>query len=216
MNVRTMEPQLDHVILGCPELEAGVAVLSDAFGASPAGRGFHEKMGTHNALWNMGDAYIELIAIDPAAPPPGRPRWYGLDDPGFIARMAGGPRLLTWSVASSDPAGMAAASPEPFSAPEDFARDDLRWRMAVPAAGTPAMDGAFPAPIEWIAGVHPAKRLGDQGLRCAKLTISHPDVALIAEATKGIGPDVDFDEGPANLTLALETQAGPLIYRAFA
>jgi hypothetical protein len=37
-------------------------------------------MGTHNRLLKLGEGfYLELIAIDPQAPPPGRPRWFGLD-----------------------------------------------------------------------------------------------------------------------------------------
>lgn len=49
-------------------------------------------MGTHNLMLRLGDSsYLEIIAINPAAPAPGRPRWFALD------RLAGdgSPRLAT-------------------------------------------------------------------------------------------------------------------------
>ena len=210
-----MAVTLDHVVFGCLDLGAGAAALTDAFGAPPAGRGAHQAMSTHNALWNMGDAYIELVAIDPAAPDPGRPRWFGLDDPGVQARLADEPRLLTWVAATRDAAAVAAKAPAPFGAPEDFARDDLRWRMAVPEAGLSALDGVFPNPIEWVAGLHPAKRLGDQGLRCAALTLSHERIDAL-EAALGAPPrGVACKRGQAQLVLDIETRASTVSFRAY-
>ena len=56
-------------------------------------------MGTHNHLMRLGRGiFLELIAVNPAAPAPTRPRWYGLDDPFVRARLAEGPQLLTWVV----------------------------------------------------------------------------------------------------------------------
>ena len=120
-----MKAKLDHVVFGCLDLAEGEAELAASFGAPAAGHGTHVMMSTHNALWNMGDAYIELVAIDPAAPDPGRPRWFGLDKEETKARLADGPCLLTWIVATEDAAAIARAAPIPFGAPEDFARDDL-------------------------------------------------------------------------------------------
>lgn len=40
------------------------------------------QFGTHNRCLGMEDGiYLEVIAVDPEAPPPSRPRWFGLDDP---------------------------------------------------------------------------------------------------------------------------------------
>ena len=68
-------------------------------GAAPAAGGKHVGMGTHNRLLAIGSpafpkAYLEIIAIDPDAPPPTRPRWFGLDDPRLLARLRERPRLL--------------------------------------------------------------------------------------------------------------------------
>lgn len=205
----------DHIILGCLDLDAGAAALSDRFGAPPAGRGVHAMMGTHNALWNMGDAYLELVAIDPDAPHPGRPRWFGLDEAATMDRLADGPRLLTWAASGPGAEALAQSAPEPIGEMETFSRDDLRWRVAIPTSGAPALDGLFPLTIEWLSGLHPAKRLGDQGLRCAALDLSHPEIDLLRSRIEAIGAPLAAREGPAQIEAKIDAPNGPVAFRAF-
>ena len=48
-------------------------------------------MGTHNRVLGMaGGMYLEVIAIDPDAAAPERPRWFGLDEPAMRERLRGG------------------------------------------------------------------------------------------------------------------------------
>lgn len=213
--VNTMQLDFDHIVIGCLELEAGIAVLSEQLGAEPAGRGVHKMMGTHNALWNMGDAYIELVAIDPAATHPGRPRWFGLDDPAVQARLNAGPRLLTWAVSGEPAEGVATRAPMAMGAMELFSRDDLEWRVAVPVAGTSGMDGLFPLTIEWLAGLHPAKRLGDQGLRCTAMTLSHPDIDVLSKALVQIPDGISLAKGAVQIDCVIATPNGPSRLTAF-
>ena len=68
-------------------------------GVTPAPGGKHVLMGTHNRLLAIASAafpmaYLEIIAIDPDAPPPSRVRWFGLDEPATQARLRERPRLL--------------------------------------------------------------------------------------------------------------------------
>jgi hypothetical protein len=205
---------LDHVIFGCLDLESGAAHLSDLFGASPAGRGVHAMMGTHNALWNMGQAYIELVAVNPAAPHPGRPRWFGLDDPATLARLSGGPRLLTWAIAGQAAAAVAAAAPMPIGPMEAFARDDLEWQVAVPEDGRPGLDGIYPLTLHWTAGVHPAKRLGDQGLRCRSLHLAHPQITSLTNAVRTLPDCVSAETGPPQITCEIEAGTRLLRFEA--
>ena len=73
---------VDHLVVAAPDLDSGSAWLEAKFGARLAPGGCHAAMGTHNRLLRLGPTlYLELIAIDPAAPKPGRSRWFGLDDP---------------------------------------------------------------------------------------------------------------------------------------
>jgi hypothetical protein len=206
-----MTAKLDHIIIGCRDLNADQAAVAMKLGMPPAARGKHDMMGTHNALWNMGDFYIELVAIDPGAPDPGRPRWFGLDDPGMQARLAGGPRLINWAVSTDDAGALAARAPVALGPVESFARSDLRWKVAVPADGLPGKDGAYPLTIQWTEGLHPARRLPDMGFRCEGLDVTHPDAALIAAALGAVEGPVSITEGPAALTCRVARSDGQVL-----
>lgn len=88
-----LELEIDHLVVGAATLEEGVAhvcallgVREDAF--SPVGR--HARYGTHNRCLGLeGGVYLEVIAVDPQAPPPPQPRWFGLDDPAVQVRGVG-------------------------------------------------------------------------------------------------------------------------------
>lgn len=201
----------DHIILGCEDLETGITELTERLGAPPSGRGKHAMMSTWNALWNMGEAYLELVAIDPAAPDPGRPRWFGLDDPAMQARLAERVGLITWAVAGPlEP--ILAAAPAGLGPAEAFARDDLTWRVAVPVAGAPLLDGAFPLTLHWTGGLHPAKRLPDAGIRCLRFDVRHKEAAAITRAIGEVGPPVSVAVGDVALTAEIEGPGGRVVF----
>lgn len=203
-----MTTKLDHIVLGCLDLNADQAAIAMTLGMPPAARGKHDRMGTHNALWNMGDYYIELVAIDPDAPDPGRPRWFGLGDPGMQAHLADGPRLINWAVSTDDVETMVAKAPVDLGPVESFSRADLRWKVAVPADGLPGKEGAFPLTIQWTEGLHPAERLPDMGFRCEGLDVSHPDADQISAALGDIRGPVAIAPGPARLTCRIRRADG--------
>ena len=200
--------KLDHIIFGCTDLNEGQTILAAQLGIPPAARGKHDMMGTHNALWNMGDAYIELVAIDPDAPDPGRPRWFGLSDPAMQACFVDGPKLINWAVSVDDIAPVSAKSPVTLGPVEAFARNDLRWNVAVPEGGGPGLNGAFPLTINWTEGMHPAERLPDVGLRCEDLAIVHPQAREIIDALGPIDGPVTITEGPMSLTCRIRRENG--------
>jgi hypothetical protein len=141
-------------------------------------------MGTHNRLLCLGaNVYLEVIAIDPAAAPPGRPRWFGLDD------LAPGaePRLAAW-VARTDTLEVAVAtSPEPLGQIEPMSRGDLRWRLTVSADGSVPLGGAGPLLIQWETGPHPAARLPDDACELLGLEMTHPDPQRVLRLLAAIG-----------------------------
>ncbi|MEO0913527.1 MAG: VOC family protein [Pseudomonadota bacterium] len=179
-------PTLDHFVFGASKLAEGRAWMTDALGLPPVGAGAHAKMGTHNALWRVGSAYLEVIAVDPEAPAPDHPLWFGLSDAGTQRRIIDTPKLLTWVVAVEDIAETRARSPIDPGEPMAFTRDDLNWQLTVPPSGLPPENGAFPALIHWPAGVmSPAQSLPDQGLEIAAFAASGP--RALEDALEGIG-----------------------------
>ena len=70
---------IDHIAVSAATLEDGSEWVEMALGVPLTGGGKHPHMGTHNRLLSLGDLYLEVIAVDPAAPKPGYPRWFDLD-----------------------------------------------------------------------------------------------------------------------------------------
>jgi hypothetical protein len=200
--------RLDHLVIAAASLDEGCAWAEARLGAPAVGGGRHAAMGTHNALWGLGNFYLEVIAVEPGGARPDRPRWFGFDDPGVQARLAEGPCLLTWAVATDDLAAL--RPPAPHGAPQAFARDDLRWRVMLPAGAGLPLGGAWPLTIQWTAGLHPAKRLPDQGLRLDRLEISGAGAAAAQTALGRVGGPVIFSpgDGPARLSARIGTPAG--------
>lgn len=172
----------DHLAIAAVDLDDGAAAIEAALGVPLQGGGKHAAMGTHNRLLSLGGGeYLEVIAIDPAAEGPGRPRWFALD--GF----AGAPRARAWILRCDDLEAALARAPVGSGVPMAFRRDALTWRMAVPDSGVLPFDGVFPALIEWGAGVaHPAGRLQDRGVRLAGVTLVHPQAAALRTALAGV------------------------------
>jgi glyoxalase-like protein len=166
---------LDHLVVACRTLEAGRAWCEANFGVAPAPGGRHAMMGTHNLLLAIGSArfpksYLELIAIDPDAPVPPRPRWFDLDDGALQAAIADTPRLVHWGARSDDidatVAAFRALGCDPGSiadAERMTSRGLLRWRITLSEGGHRLHAGALPLWIQW-GDEHPADTLPASGV----------------------------------------------------
>lgn len=175
--------RFDHLAVSATGLSQGVDVVEQALGVALAPGGTHALMSTHNRLLGLGDIYLEVIAIDPAAPKPPHPRWFDLDN------FTGIPRITNWIVACDDLDAALAALPQGVGAPVDLERGDLRWRMAVPGDGRLPYGNAHPALIQWQGAPHPAQRLPDMGVRLDVLEIATPDAGPLNTALSGMFVD---------------------------
>ncbi|MCZ4330047.1 VOC family protein [Castellaniella denitrificans] len=168
---------LDHIAITAFSLEAGAALVADTLGVETQRGGEHPRMATHNRLLRLGKSmYLEVIAPNPAARSPGRPRWFGLDT---LAPHAL-PALSAWVVRSTDIQASAAAASEPLGDLEPMRRSALDWLITIPADGSVPLEGAAPALIQWHADAHPAARMEDKGCALALLEIFHPDPERIS------------------------------------
>lgn len=213
-----VDVRLDHLVVTCPDLDRGVAWIEDAFGVTAGSGGAHPAMGTHNRLLRLqGSTYFEVIAPDPSAPHPGRPRWFGLDD---LAPDAP-PRLSAWVVAVDDLDASASRIDPALGPVTPMSRGPWSWRLTVPADGRQPLDGLAPVLIGWPPGRHPTEAMPDSGLRFAGLTLSHPQPGAVRDWLARLGPVADTaievvpaDAGrPPVLAARFLTPTGPVTLR---
>lgn len=183
-----MTPGIDHLVVGAARLGQGRRYVEDLLGVAMTPGGTHPQMGTHNCLLGLGpSAYLEVIAIDPQAPPPGRPRWFGLDHPATASRLARGPGLLTWVVHGVNQVDLPPSLRDRLGPVETMRRGGLEWQITIPRDGRPPADGALPALIAWATPEHPARGLPDRGCRLAKLHLHHPHAKRISQEFQWLG-----------------------------
>ena len=202
---------LDHITVTTHTLDHGVAWVRDVLGVSPQTGGTHPRMGTYNCLLRLGESlFLEVIAPDPAAPPPARPRWFDLD----TLTLQSPPALSTWVVRSSDIAQSAAAASEPLGPIEPMSRGALNWLITIPADGVVPLDGVAPALIEWHTPAHPANSLPDVGLSLARLDIHHPDPARVTRLLQSLALQAPVSvhacsaDAPPHLVAHIDTPQG--------
>ncbi len=152
-------PMLDHILLGCSDLDQGIAFVEQHTGVGPAVGGVHPGRGTRNALLSLGKMhYLEIIAPDPAQASMAA-------DPSsmlYKLRHLDKPRIVTWAAHTTDmeglaeklrQAGVAFSGPTPGSRKRPDGRM-LNWQTLNLKNDR---DGLLPFFIQWGSGtVHPS------------------------------------------------------------
>lgn len=197
--------RLDHLVVAARTLEEGRAWLEGRLHCPLEPGGEHELFGTHNALLSLGpDAYLEVIAVNPQAPAPARPRWFGLDTPAMQRRLSHGPALIHW----------VAGVPHLPAGPEVLAlsRGANRWTLTVATDGHLPGGGPHPSLICWETPPPPT-RLSDRGVRLGTLHLGTPDPDALRAAldTLNFTGEVEVHEAPQpELRAVLTTPGGPV------
>jgi hypothetical protein len=190
---------LDHILLGCGDLDAGIAFVKEHAGVAPAFGGVHPGRGTRNALLSLGGRhYLEIIAPDPAQP--NTPDTYGL-------KKLTAPRLVGWAVhpgnldnvaARLRHAGLAFDGPTPG----ERKRPDghlLRWKTLNLRDNQARL---LPFFIEWSADtVHPSVD-APSGCEILLFKLSAPDDVELRRVCSLFGLDVRIAHGDTPRLLA--------------
>ena len=223
-----MSARLDHMMVLADTLAQGVAWCEATLGVVPAPGGQHPLFGTHNRLLALGgaafaQAYLEIIAIDPAAGDPGRTRWFDMDDQRLRRQVrAQGPQLIHWVAREPELARAAAAwaalgleRGAVLPASRMTPRGLLEWQITVREDGQRLLDGCLPTLIQWGA-VHPADALPASGIALESLSLRHPQAALLRAALDAVGlAGVAVEPGPAALQARLATPRGAVTLAGF-
>ncbi|MGA9566825.1 MAG: VOC family protein [Candidatus Korobacteraceae bacterium] len=205
---------LDHLLLGCADLDHGIAFVEKQTGVRPAMGGVHPGRGTRNALLSLGPLhYLEVIAPDPAQT--GTPTTR-TELPALLKQLAV-PQLVDWAVHTSDIVGVAerwrkAGVTFQGPTPGSRARPDgkmLHWQ-------TLNLDddrnGLLPFFIQWGTGtVHPSVD-APQGCRLESFEAVSPDTAALAAEFQKLGISVDVASGKAaHLRAKIKGSKGTLV-----
>ena len=181
---------LDHLIVGCRDLDRGIDFVEENTGVRPAIGGVHPGRGTRNALLSLGERrYLEIMAPDPAQ---NRIVHYPQ------IREMNDPRLIGWAVHPPDMAAIAKQLHESqiaFQGPDDGSRKRpdghvLTWRTV---NLTDDRHGLLPFFIEWSAdSIHPAK---DAPARCRLeyFEIMSADPEELSSTFKRMGLDLPVE-----------------------
>ena len=195
---------LDHVLLGCNDLERGIDLVFRHLGLRAAFGGIHPGRGTQNALLSLGERrYLEIIAPDPK-----QQRVIGHDQ---IVKLTE-PRLVGWAahVTNIDrlasrlrTAGVAFQDPQPRSRrrPDGHV---MSWKSLTLRNDH---SGQLPFFIEWGAdGLHPSTD-APRGCSLVRFGALAPDPEELTRLSALLGLDLPIEKGARPQLRA--TLAGP-------
>jgi hypothetical protein len=200
---------LDHILLGCNDLDHGVALVEQRTGVRAAFGGVHPGRGTRNALLSLGERrYLEIIAPDPQQL--GAPDSYGL-------QKLDEPRLITWAAHPGDiqaladrlaKAGIAAEGPTPGSRKRPDGQL-LQWQTL---NLKDTANGLLPFFIEWSANSEHPSIAAPKGCHLANFEALTPDPATLSRtATLVLGLDLPIAKGdPPQLRAVITSSKGKL------
>jgi hypothetical protein len=221
-----MHVEPDHLVLACRDLDSGSRWLAQRLGVEPVAGGRHAFMGTHNRLLQVSSptharCYLELIAVDPDAPAPARPRWFGLDDPALQARLADAPELVAWVGRSPQidmhrwgliTVGLQAGTTVTTERAVPGSIKPLRWQIVLREDGATLLGGALPVLIQWMSG-HPCERLPDSPVQLRRLAVRGlPQRARDVMRLRGV--QGDDDAAASALSATFDTPLGEVVLRS--
>ena len=196
--VDQVPPMLDHILLGCSDLQRGISFVEQNIGVRAVFGGIHPSRGTQNALLSLGASsaqeegrYLEIIAPDPLQTDGTSPLL------GTIQRLAE-PRLVGWAAhprniealaAQLKGYGIAADGPTPGSRKRPDGKE-LHWQTLNLQDNA---SGLLPFFIQWGSGfvltnpdrsmpadsVHPSVD-APSGCQLLRFELLTPDPALLA------------------------------------
>ena len=202
----------DHLVFASRDLTSGMDWVETHLGMRPTPGGEHGYFGTHNALLPFQRGYLEVIAINPAAPQPTHPRWFELDTPAMHERLRSGPALIHWVAGVTSIERAVRRSTEDHGDVLALSRGTNRWQLTVPPDGSLPMQGVLPSLIQWESLAPNARPPGsDMTLERLHLRTPHPERLHAAlDALGFIGTPLDVTQGNTALRATFQTAGGPV------
>lgn len=178
---------LDHLIIGCRDLDEGIVFVEMRTGVRATSGGVHPGRGTRNALLSLGEGrYLEIIAPDPKQE---AQTWFA------ELKTLATPKLIGWAeypgdISTFDKRLRAAAIACQGPTEGSRARPDgkvLHWQ-------TIHLDddygGILPFFIEWsVSSIHPSVD-APAGCQLAHFSVASPDPAAFTKTLTTLGINI--------------------------
>jgi len=183
---------IDHILLGCSDLDRGIDFIAERTGVRAAFGGVHPGRGTQNALLSLGTRrYLEIIAPDP--------KQSGVQQYPIITKLTE-PRLISWAAHPGDlqsfaaklaQSGLAADGPTPGSRRRPDGRV-LQWKTLTLRENAASL---LPFFIEWSAdSIHPSAD-SPKGCSLLHFEAASPDPKALSREIALLGLDLPVVEG---------------------
>ena len=193
--VDQVPPMLDHILLGCNDLQRGIDSAEQHTGVRAAFGGVHPGRGTQNALLSLGTRrYLEIIAPDP--------QQNLANQLANMLKKLTEPRIVGWAAHPGDvqllatdlaKAGIAAEGPTPGSRK----RPDgsvLHWKTLNLKDDA---NGLLPFFIQWSTdSTHPSAD-APSGCQLLRFELLTPDPAALAKTTAPLNLKAPIAKGPS-------------------
>lgn len=205
---------LDHLLLGCSDLDQGIAFVENQTGIRPATGGVHPGRGTRNALLSLGPQhYLEVIAPDPQQHDI---QPVGVDLVNMLKQLAS-PQLVDWAIHTSNieavaerlrKVSIAFQGPRPGSR----ARPDGRMLHWKTLNLDEDRNGLLPFFIEWGAdSLHPSED-APVGCRLESFAVAGPDPGKLSSEFRRLGIEVQVEQAKsAHLRARIVGQGGKMV-----
>ena len=206
--------KLDHLTVIAPSLAEGVLHVRNCLDLDVPFGQRHAYMGTYNHLLQLGDTvYLEIVALDPEADAPDRPRWFGLDDQNKVrCDWDEGRRLRGWVARTDTIDAIIAGRGDIFGEKVPLPTVNSSFDFAIPNDGSLPLDGAAPSVIDRRGKSRAMATIVDLGARLRSFTLEHPDPAAVEALYRALTVDrpPDIRRGSKlRYRAQIETPAGP-------
>jgi hypothetical protein len=188
---------LDHVLLGCADLDGGIDFVEQRTGVRAAFGGVHPGRGTRNALLSLGERrYLEVIAPDPKQD---RVEPLAQKQVAHLKQLAS-PSLIGWAAHPRDLEEFSAHLRQAgisFEGPRAGSRQRpdgklLQWKTLNLKDDK---DGLLPFFIEWSAeSLHPSAD-APKGCRLTHFAATTPNADELTKITQQIHLDLPISPG---------------------
>lgn len=204
---------LDHILLGCSDLDRGIAFVEERTGVRVAFGGVHPSRGTQNALISLSERmpqepnprrYLEIIAPDPKQPSVGQ---YSA-----ITKLKE-PRLIGWAAHRDDldqfasklrQEGIAFEGPQPGSRQRPDGKV-LHWKAL---RLKDDRGGLLPFFIEWSADTTHPSLDAPRGCHLESFELLTPDPDALGKTADELGLGVSISKAAESQIRAVIRCAG--------